>query len=123
MNKYSLFDLQAWKVARDLRIDIAKVAKAFPPDEKYRLYDQIVRSSRSVVANISEGFGRFHYKESIQYYRQARGSLIETIEHLVCAYDENYIAEMQLKELLERVERCTKLINGLIRSQSQHAKK
>lgn len=93
----------------------------FPPEEKFRLADQIVRSSRGVTACIGEGHGRFHYKESVQYCRMARGSLMETLEHLIIAFDEGYITADALKEMKTRVDTCGKLLNGYI-SYLQRAK-
>lgn len=75
MNSFE--ELEVWKEARQLRINISKVVKHFPAEEKYRLVDQMVRASRSVTANITEGFGRFHFQENIQFCRQSRGSLTE----------------------------------------------
>ena len=86
-------ELEAWKSARELRKANSRLAKTFPNDERFRLVDQIIRSSRSVPANIAEGIGRFHFQENIQFCRQARGSLSETLEHLICALDEGYIDE------------------------------
>ncbi len=117
------YNLETWKLARVLRNDIAKLVKNFPDTEKFRLIDQIIRSSRSVTANIAEGFGRFHYQESAHFYRQARGSLTETVDHLICAFDQQYISKVTLQQFLDRFEECGRLLNGLIRSQSTHAKK
>ena len=78
------------------------------------LGSQIIRSSRSIAANIAEGYGRFHYQEFIQFCRQARGSLTETLEHLICAFDEGYLSEAELKEFRNNVEELLKLINGFI---------
>lgn len=113
----SLYDLQAWKNARALRIEVSKLVKTFPKTERYRLNDQLLRSSRSVAANIAEGFGRFHFQESAQYYRQARGSITETSEHLICAFDEGYISKETLIQIQNLVKNSHMLINGLIRSQ------
>jgi four helix bundle protein len=54
---------------------------------------QIFDSCRSITANIAEGFGRFHHQENIQFSRQSRGSLGETLEHMITGYDEKYIFE------------------------------
>ena len=81
MNSFK--ELEVLKSAREHRKSISKLIKSFPKEEKYRLIDQILRSSRSVAANIAEGFGRYHYQENIQFCRQARGSLNETLEHLM----------------------------------------
>jgi four helix bundle protein len=106
--------LEAWKVARKMRQEISKLSKTFPQYEQYRLTDQIIRSSRSVSANIAEGYGRFHYKESMQACRIARGSLVETLEHLITAHDEKYITEQQLLEQRAINDHCQKLINGYV---------
>jgi four helix bundle protein len=75
-NKYQSFtDLNVWKEARSFQLFIFNLSKSFPPEEKYKLSDQIIRSSRSIAANIAEGHGRFHFQEQIQFCRQARGSL------------------------------------------------
>ena len=47
--------LEAWKMARNLRKEIARLVKAFPQEEKFRLTDQMIRASRSITANIAEG--------------------------------------------------------------------
>ncbi len=118
----SLSDLSAWQKARELRLSIARVAKSFPSYERYRLSDQIIRSSRSIPANIAEGFGRYHFKENAQYCRQARGSLIETQEHLVCAFDEGYIDQKMLNEEMGNTKKCLKVLNGYISYLSKRAK-
>jgi four helix bundle protein len=115
MDNLSFEDLEAWKAARALRMSICTVAKSFPPYEEYKLKDQIIRSSRSVSANIAEGCGRFHKKESMKSCRIARGSLLETLDHLIVARDENYIDEAKLKELRSQYDRCLKLINGFVK--------
>lgn len=65
--------------------------KHFPKSEDFHLKAQILNSSISVTANIAEGFGRFHYQENIQFCRLSRGSLTETFEHIITAYDEKYM--------------------------------
>ena len=110
----SFEDLEVWKIARELRVSISQLVKKFPSEEKFRLKDQILRSSRSVSANIAEGFGRYHYQENIQFCRQARGSLTETLDHLLCALDENYITRDGYDKNREIIENCLKLLNGYI---------
>ena len=90
-------DLEIWKLARELRKEVYSLCKNFPNEEKYRLSDQLIRASRSVTANIAEGYGRFHYKETIQFCRQARGSLYECLDHLTVCLDCGYINEEQFK--------------------------
>jgi four helix bundle protein len=107
-------ELEVWKKARILKNDIWKLAKTFPLEEKYRLLDQIVRSSRSVLSLIAEGHGRFTYKEQINYCVQARGSLSETYNHLIESLDCDYVTEEQLEKFRIQIEEVRGLLNGYI---------
>ena len=64
-------ELEVWKKARLLKNEISELTKAFPVEEKYRLTDQIIRSSRAINSNIAEGHGRFTYKDQIHFCIQA----------------------------------------------------
>ena len=86
-------ELEAWKLARQLKNEIRLLIKDFPVEEKYRLSDQIIRSSRSVGNNIAEGHGRFHYADAAKFLINARGSAAETVDQLVIALDHNFIDE------------------------------
>jgi len=107
-------ELEVWKKARQLRKSISQLAKSFPTEEKYRLVDQIIRSSRSIGNNIAEGHGRFHYADSQKFYIDARGSASETIDHLIIALDEDYVNEETFKQFEGLCEECLRLINGYI---------
>jgi four helix bundle protein len=109
---HSFEDLEVWKFARIFRNDILKLTNTFPNDEKYKLTDQIIRSSRSVTANIAEGFGRFHHQENIQFCKTARDSLNETLDHLICALDCEYISIENLNLLRASHNHCLKILNG-----------
>ncbi len=111
---YTFEDLEIWKVSRCLRNDIREITSGFPKEEKYSLTDQILRSSRSVTANVAEGFGRFNHQENIQFCRIARGSLFETLDHLICANDCRYISDEQMSMLRVDIEQRLKLLNGYI---------
>jgi four helix bundle protein len=72
-------DLEVWKQARLLKIDIQNLVKTFPAEEKFRLTDQLIRSSRSINNQIAEGHGRKTYPDRIRFSVIARGSLSETL--------------------------------------------
>jgi four helix bundle protein len=74
----------------------------------------VVDSSRSVTRNIAEGYGRFTFTDTRNFFIIARGSTTETMEHLTTAYDEKYITEEDLKNGEEKCELVLKLINGYI---------
>jgi len=114
-NKYQSFtDLNVWKEARSFQLFIFNLSKSFPPEEKYKLSDQIIRSSRSIAANIAEGHGRFHFQEQIQFCRQARGSLSEVLNHIYTAFVCNYISKEQVIEVENKADLLLKLVNGYI---------
>ena len=114
MDIVSFEDLEVWKECRKFRNQISTTTEKFPKEEKYCLTDQIKRSSLSVTANIAEGYGRFHFQENAQFCRQARGSLTETLDHLICALDLGYINEVDLSSHRIQYEQCLKLLNGYI---------
>jgi four helix bundle protein len=110
----SFRELEVWKSARKLRVRISELCKGFPKSEEYHLIAQIKDSSRSVTACIAEGHGRFHFQENIQFCRTSRGSLDETLDHLITALDETYIKEEEFKECEQIYETTIKLLNGYI---------
>lgn len=107
-------DLEVWKKAREVRIFVQKMVKKFPPEEKYALILQIRKSSRSITNNIAEGYGRYFYQENIQFCRISRGSLNETLDHIIVAFDENYINDLELNEFRVLHDDCLRLLNGYI---------
>ena len=107
-------ELDLWRKARQFKNEIRSLTKTFPAEEKFRLNDQIIRSSRSVAAVISEGHGRFTYPDQIHFCVIARGSLTETVNHLIDAFDENYITSDQLNDLKVKAKEVERLINGYL---------
>jgi len=79
-------DLETWKECRKLRILVSKTTKSFPPEDQ----------------------------ENIQFCRQARGSLTETLDHFICAFDEQYIILEELNNFRVQYDQCLKLLNGYI---------
>ena len=69
----------------------------------------------SVTANISEGYGRFHYQEGIQYYRIARGSLYELKDHLICCRDLQCIDDSLFEKGIDLIEQAKVKLNGFIK--------
>ena len=111
----SFEDLECYKASRRFRIDVIHWAKSLPVDEKYRMSDQVIRAARSVTANIAEGFGRHHPQENLQFCRQARGSLVETLEHLNTARDEKLITQELYDSFRAQWNMAKSLLAGYIR--------
>src|SRR3974390_256277 len=109
-------DLVVWRLARELRIIVYSLVKKLPAEEKYALNTQMRRAAQSIGANIAEGFGRYSYRENIQFCRQARGSAFEIRDHLVTAVDAQFITRNEFIESDALAERVIQSINGYIRA-------
>lgn len=107
-------ELESYIKARELRNEISSLVKSFPVSEQYQITKQIIRSSRSITANIAEGYGRYTYSDTRNFFIITRGSAIETMEHLTTAFDENYITKETLDIFEDKCEVVIKLINGYI---------
>jgi len=118
----NFYDLDAWKVGHKLVLEVYKMIEDFPSSEKYGVVSQLQRASSSVTANIAEGFARYHYKDKIRFYYQARGSVAEVQNFLLLAKDLNYITINKCKELGGQANSVGKLINGLIKSTEKKLK-
>ena len=115
MSISGLEKLDAWCKARDFAVRINKeVLPLFPPEEKWSLNQQLRRSSQSVPANIAEGHGRFYFQENVRFCYIARGSLEETLSHIVYAQKVGYISETLYKSFAVDGENLNRLINGYI---------
>lgn len=107
-------ELDVWKKARTLKNEIKDLARTFPTEEKFRLADQMIRSSRSITAAIAEGHGRYSYKDQVHFCIIARGSLSETLNHLIDALDCCYITQETYSQFVSNIEEIQKLLNGYI---------
>ncbi len=80
MNYKGYRDLECYIKARELRIFISELVKKFPAHEKFLLTAQIIDCSRSVSRNIAEGYGRYTYSDTRNFFVIARSSSTETME-------------------------------------------
>ena len=108
-------DLSSWKEAHKLVLAIYKLTSKFPKNEQFGLTSQIQRSAVSITSNIAEGFGRRTFKEKIQFYYQAHGSLTEFKNQLLIARDLSYISSEEFDTINQQLITAHKLLQGLIR--------
>jgi four helix bundle protein len=114
-NKIKSFtDLNTWKHGHKLVVLIYKITNDFPQRETYSLTDQMRRAATSITSNIAEGFGRQSYKEKVQFYYQAQGSLIELKNQILIAKDVGYLKERDLDVLVTQANLAHQLLQGLI---------
>ena len=76
---------------------------------------QIVRSADSIAANIAEGYGRYYYKESKQFFFYSRGSLQETKSWLSKCKRRKIIESAKAEELINEAEKILAKLNGYIK--------
>ena len=112
MSKFE--DLDVWKLAHELVLDIYRVTSKFPQEGRFRLTDQLCRASSSIAMNICEGTGRNTNKDFIHFLYISRGSLQETKYQLLLARDLNYISNEDYKLLIDKCAVVGRLLNGLI---------
>ena len=96
--------------------------KTFPADEKFRLSDQLIRSSHSVNTQIAEGHGRRTWPDRLRFGVIARGSLSETLNHLIDAFDAGIVAGEKLNYFRNKITEVEKLLNGYISYLEKKAK-
>ena len=116
-------ELKVWKKAHEMVIKIYGVTKTFPPEEIYRLVDQICRSASSVPANIVEGQSRNTTKEYLKFLYNARGSLEETRYHLLLSRDLGYLDLKRYDDLEKGFTEVSLMLNALIKSMKKEMEK
>ena len=115
MSISGLEKLDVWNRAQVFAVRTHKeILPILPIEEKYALSQQIRRSSQSIPANIAEGHGRFYFQDNVRFCYIARGSLEETLSHIVYAHKVDYIAETLYKSFSVDGENLNRLINGYI---------
>ena len=115
-------DLEAWRESHKLTLLIYKVTKDFPKEEMFGLISQIRRAVISIESNIAEGFARFHYKDRLNFYYQARGSVSEVESQSITSKDLGYIKEKEFQEIFDQAEKVGRILSGLIRSTESFSK-
>lgn len=110
MTEQSFETLKVWQNAHQLMLDVhQKLLPLLPKDEKYGLADQMRRASKSVGANIAEGAGRFYYMDNVRFCYMARGSLDETLNHLLAAKDLGFCENGLYHNLRAQIEEIRRL--------------
>jgi four helix bundle protein len=107
--------LDAWKQGIELTVETYRLTERLPSEERYGLAAQMRRAAVSVPSNIAEGAAKNTKKEFIQFLHTAQGSLAELDTQIVICERLGYLADTELGEPLERIERESKLITGLIK--------
>jgi len=116
-------NLEVWKLARELSIEIHRMTLNLPKFEMYEEGSQIRRSSKSIRSNIVEGFGRRRYKNDfIRFITYSIASTDESIDHLETLIETSSLKDEQLyTSLSDRLNLLgKKLIRFLQSIEKQH---
>ena len=107
-------DLNVWKKAHELTLELYKVTRTFPKDEVYGLTSQIRRSASSIGANIAEGCGRRSDGELTRFLQIARGSSSELECHLLLARDLRFLGGDSFVTFESRVLEVQRMLTSLV---------
>jgi len=107
--------LKVWQKANVLEQEIGELVKGFPSYEQYRLTDQLVRTVRSIGANIAEGNTQLFIKRELFHANAALGSAGEVRNHLLTAHQSGYINKEQYDALDKKLIEIIKMLYGYIK--------
>ncbi len=111
-----LEDLQVYQISMELGERIWNIVFEWKYFEKDTIGKQLVRAIDSVAANISEGFGRYHFNENKHFLYYSRGSLSETKTWITKAFNRKLIDEKESKLIIEEIEKLSVKLNNYIKS-------
>lgn len=106
-------DILAWQKARIVTKQVYQLTNSGDFSKDFGLRDQLRRASVSIMANISEGFGRRSDKEFANFLNMAHGSAAECQSHLYVALDLGYVSEQAFQSLYESFGECSKMVISL----------
>ena len=111
-----LEELEIYKLAMSSSNDIWEIYLQLPKQFKFNMGDQVLRSIDSIGANIAEGFGRYHYRDSIKFYYNARGSSFESKHWLELLLSRNLIDKEKCRLLKDKLDTLGIKLNNFINS-------
>lgn len=119
----SYMDLDVWKLSVKRAATSYRLTKKYPRDELSGMTSQIRRSSTSIAANITEGYGRNQIGQYLQFLRIAQGSARELETHLFVSEEVGLLAAADAVAPRADCERVCKVLRALIRSLEDKQKK
>lgn len=115
MERQDIKDLEVYQMSMEIADEIWDIVIEWDHFAKNAIGYQIVKASDSVAANISEGYGRYFYKENRQFCYIARGSLYETRTFLKKSNRRKLVADSKFAELLDKLNVLLKKLNAYIK--------
>jgi four helix bundle protein len=109
-------ELNVWRKAHVLVLDVYRTTKSFPLEERYGLTNQLRKSAASIPTNIAEGCGRDSNPDFARFLSIAAGSASETEYHLLLALDLEYLSSPDHVRLNGLVVEVKKMLDSFRRS-------
>lgn len=109
-------DLNVWQKAHILVLEVYKITKEFPKEERFGIVSQLRRSASSIPTNIVEGHKRKSRKEFLNFLNTADSSLEETKYHILLSKDLGYIKEKEFSELNKLCDEVGRMLYGFQKS-------
>lgn len=106
--------LWVWQKAHAFMIEVHQICQKLPRHERFKIRDQIERSSSSVADNIAEGHSSYYYQEKIKGFNTARKEAGETQNHIRSLQGKGYIDKTIADNIIGRYEEVIRGINGYI---------
>jgi four helix bundle protein len=111
-----LESLNVYKIAMEIGDSVWSIVLNWDSFSKFTLGKQWVNAADSIGQNISEGYGRFHFKDSKNFYYFSRGSLLETITILTKAFNRKLVTESEFTKLQSELTDLKIRLNNFINS-------
>ena len=108
-------DLDVWRLAMEIVVDIYECTKTFPKEEIYGLVSQMRRAAVSIASNIAEGFNRYHNKEYRQFLYIALGSCAELETQIEVSVTLGYITQSGRDNISEKLDHESRMLRNLIK--------
>ena len=110
-----LEDLEIYRLAMEIGDEIWFSVVEWDNLAKYSMGQQIIRSADSIAANISEGFGRYHFKDRKNFMFYAGGSHSETKTQFTKAKNRKIVTKEFHGEQMQKLERLGVKMNNYIK--------
>ena len=105
-------NLKIWQKGMDIVVDIYKLTKFLPHEEKIDLRSQMTRAAVSIPSNIAEGCSRSSQKDFKRFLEVSLGSAFELETQLLICQRLNFIEENSINIMLKTLHEEQKMING-----------
>ena len=116
VKNFKLENLPSYKIGVELSSLVYSAVKNWDFLDKKTVGIQLIRSTDSIAANIAEGFGRFHKKDKIKFFYNARASVYESAHWVKTAFRRKLLSNQEYESLINLLRQLPKEINYLIKS-------